>query len=177
MSRTIERLKEHKARRVGYYRDLIRESGACESSGREFSDGDVKALFGVAAELNLSERTVADDLAASCRFHGLTEQLATAEDQKSATEKTIAKLNDQIKQAVGDRNAANDARTSARHRRDTDATRGAEQAYTRATGEISRLQNEIKQVRRPLAACEVLPKQIGDLVGLRPWLKGPNNGN
>ena len=44
-----------------------------------------------------------------------------------------------------------------------------------ASNRISRLENEVKHTRRPLAACEVLPRQLGELVAANPWLKAGYN--
>ncbi|MCH8968601.1 MAG: hypothetical protein IIA66_05730 [Planctomycetes bacterium] len=170
-STTIERIKSLRANREGRYHDLLIEAGRCECNGREFLRDDLVDLDEVARALDKSERMLADDLNAATRFHTLKRQLADGENQKPAADKNIAKLDGQIKQAVANRNAANDARNSAKCRSDTEAGRVAEKAYNHAAGEISRLQNEVKQARRPLAACEVLPKQISELATLNPWLR------
>ncbi|MCH8852571.1 MAG: hypothetical protein IID41_07930 [Planctomycetes bacterium] len=178
MPTTIERIKGLRANREGRYHDLLREAGACDASGngRELTHDDLKDLDETSLLLGRPVKTLADDLNAATRFHALTRQLADAEDQKPAADRNITKLDDQLKQAVANRNAANDARNTAKCRCDTEAGRVAEKAYNHAAGEISRLQNEAKAVRKPLAACEVLPKQISELVAQHPWVRGGANG-
>ena len=171
MSTTIERIKSLRANREGRYHDLLIEAGRCECNGREFIHDDLAELDEVSRELGKSVKTLADDLNAATRFHALKRQLADGENQKPAADRNITKLDGRIKQAVADRNEANDARNSAKCRCDTEATRAAGQAYTRATGDISRLQNEVKAARKPLAACEVLPKQLSELAALNPGLR------
>ena len=174
MSRsTIERIGELRRRRLGRYHDLVIEAGVCDASGngRELTHDDLRDLDETALLLGKTERALTDDLVASQRFHQLSRQLAAAEDQKPGTEKTIAKLSGQIKQAVADRNAANDARNTARRSGKPEAAMDRDREYACATGEISRLENEVSQARRPLAACELLPKQISELAALNPWLR------
>ncbi|MCH8852014.1 MAG: hypothetical protein IID41_05110 [Planctomycetes bacterium] len=178
MARTTERIQELRRRRQGRYFDLCREAGACDASsnGRELTGDDLKDLDQVSRDLGKSERMLADDIAASVQFHRLTQQLRDAEGEKVSSTKTVARLNDRIKEAVASRDAANDARNSAKYRCDTEAGRVAEKAYNHAAGEISRLQNETKAARKPLAACELLPKQIVSIATANPWVRGCKDG-
>ena len=135
MSTVIERIKSLRANRQGRYHDLVIEAG----SNGEFIDDDLRELDEIALLVGKSERALADDLAAATRWHQFTGQLRDAEAAKPEAEKNIAKLSGQIEQAIAARGKANDARQSARYRRDTEATRSAEQGYSHATGEINRL--------------------------------------
>ena len=177
MARTTERIQELRRRRQGRYFDLCREAGACDASsnGRELTGDDLKDLDQVSRDLGKSERMLADDIAASVQFHRLTQQLRDAEDQKPAADRNITKLDDQLKQAAASRNAANDARNTAKCRCDMEAGQVAEKAYNYVAGEISRLQNETKAARKPLAVCELLPKQLTELATLNPWLRQNTN--
>ena len=168
MSTVIERIKSLRANRQGRYHDLVIEAG----SNGEFIDDDLRELDEIALLVGKSERALTDDLAAATRWHQFTGQLRDAEAERPAAERNIDRMTGQIKEAVKARNAANDAKRSAQYRRDGKGAKAGQQAYTRATGEISRLESELKQGRRPLAACEVLPKQISALVAANPWLKG-----
>ena len=168
MATVTERIQELRRRRNGRYYDLVREAG--KNSGA-FIDDDLRELDEVALLLGKSQKVLTDDLNAAARLHALTRQLADAEDQKPAADRNITKLDGRIKQAVVDRNEASDARNVAKRRCDGEAARSADAAYNVALSAVSRLQGEAKTARKPVAACMMLPKLIGDLVTLNPWLR------
>ena len=159
---TLERLREHKARRLGYYRDLICEAGACDNNGQQFTDGDLKSLFGVAAELNMSERAVADDLTAATRWHALSTQVARAEDVKPQAEKSIAKTEKQIADARAQQKQLGSVTHGGQHDKEHQAL----------ASELTTLQQQHREARKPIGRAEVAAKQLDELRVRCPWLKG-----
>lgn len=166
MTSTLERLRSRKATRLGYYRDLVRESGACESKGSTFPDGDLHSLYEVSAELGLTEKSVGDDLAASRRYVELRNQIAIAESQKPAAEKTITKIEKQIADLDERRKPLGLTTHGGKHDRE----------IAEIAAEIKRLQDQHREARKPIGQCEVARREIDELVAQHPWVKAGHNG-